>query len=305
MMLLLMIGSERPSRLKGIETNRAVFWTYTIRSCSERPSRLKGIETYFAYRFIYFVDCCSERPSRLKGIETHCLFHIRLCSRSFGKTFPFEGNWNIIKGGFAFSLNMFGKTFPFEGNWNSLPLPVFLLTLTEFGKTFPFEGNWNTMGPPMTKSQNRNPFRSERPSRLKGIETMILSFFIFSSPKSSERPSRLKGIETKQYDEYFQRILMFGKTFPFEGNWNFFRRRQQLQLPRSERPSRLKGIETLCHQFHQHHLHQVRKDLPVWRELKHGGATILSSDMRTQFGKTFPFEGNWNSDIESCVAPLG
>ncbi len=40
-------GSERPSRLKGIETGtfHSFFVSFSFR-CSERPSRLKGIETF-------------------------------------------------------------------------------------------------------------------------------------------------------------------------------------------------------------------------------------------------------------------
>ena len=62
---------------------------------------------------------------------------------------------------------------------------------------------------------------SERPSRLKGIETVTVSSIIIES-SSSERPSRLKGIETQ--------ILDFQWGFRYWG---------------SERPSRLKGIETI------------------------------------------------------------
>ena len=40
------IGSEMPSRLKGIETDRKILSNIVISFfCSEMPSRLKGIET--------------------------------------------------------------------------------------------------------------------------------------------------------------------------------------------------------------------------------------------------------------------
>ncbi len=38
--------------------------------CSERPSRLKGIETVNVTVLRNLKVFCSERPSRLKGIET-------------------------------------------------------------------------------------------------------------------------------------------------------------------------------------------------------------------------------------------
>ena len=64
--------SERPSRLKGIETLAASAFASLAVTCSERPSRLKGIETdpVFFPRWIFELFPRSERPSRLKGIET-------------------------------------------------------------------------------------------------------------------------------------------------------------------------------------------------------------------------------------------
>ena len=63
--------------------------------------------------------------------------------------------------------------------------------------------------------------------------------------------------------------LLFGKPFPFEGNWN------------SSLTSSAGSISS------------VRKAFPVWRELKHFTAILWSSP--TPFGKPFPFEGNWNT----------
>ena len=39
-------------------------------NCSERPSRLKGIETFTQQIHFQIIGESSERPSRLKGIET-------------------------------------------------------------------------------------------------------------------------------------------------------------------------------------------------------------------------------------------
>ena len=112
---------------------------------------------------------------------------------------------------------------------------------------------------------------SERPSRLKGIETCC-QYPVRILLLRSERPSRLKGIETntKPY-RLWKSVWLFGKTFPFEGNWNLHC--ILLYLKRnffsSERPSRLKGIETYCKQTtYIFMVIFVRKDLPVWRELK-------------------------------------
>ncbi len=79
---------------------------------------------------------------------------------------------------------------------------------------------------------------SERPSRLKGIETLN-SILIHLHQLSSERPSRLKGIETL--------ALALPKVSPLSG---------------SERPSRLKGIETI-NALRDELCYDVRKDLPV------------------------------------------
>ena len=63
------LGSETPSRLKGIETYLAGAIPI-LRCCSETPSRLKGIETMTLTRFRRVLSESSETPSRLKGIET-------------------------------------------------------------------------------------------------------------------------------------------------------------------------------------------------------------------------------------------
>ena len=45
------VSSERPSRLKGIETLSLQIRRILPLDCSERPSRLKGIETLYARVF--------------------------------------------------------------------------------------------------------------------------------------------------------------------------------------------------------------------------------------------------------------
>ena len=67
---------------------------FTVSTSSERPSRLKGIETKDFGSTTAPKNKCSERPSRLKGIETKDTASVKDKDRQFGKTFPFEGNWN-------------------------------------------------------------------------------------------------------------------------------------------------------------------------------------------------------------------
>ena len=80
-------------------------------------------------------------------------------------------------------------------------------------------------------------------SRLKGIETdtLIRSVFEHNSPKGL---SRLKGIETNTTLPFEFTVTVSERTFPFEGNWN--------NSPSNSMFS----------------ADAVRKDFPVWRELK-------------------------------------
>ena len=73
---------------------------------------------------------------------------------------------------------MFGTTIPFEGNWNSRIIAdrVASLTFLSFGTTIPFEGNWNWSCWRLSIAWDR----SELLSRLKGIETHHIQFFIAS-----------------------------------------------------------------------------------------------------------------------------
>ncbi len=63
-------------------------------------------------------------------------------------------------------------------------------------------------------------YSSERPSRLKGIETPLRPVGVVGqASRGSERPSRLKGIETqKPLQNPLYLRAEFGKPFPFEGN---------------------------------------------------------------------------------------
>ena len=182
------------------------------------------------------------------------------------------------------------------------------------------------------------------PSRLKGIETFSIQFCLSSYLLCWGSPSRLKGIETSF--AYEQEILLFRVVRKDLPVWRELKR-IVLAISKSvewcsERPSHLKGIETCAQElwewwgtqveevlpvWRELKLHQgsafhyesvivlkvvpvwrelkhwflrparlpipVRKDLPVWRELKllyHW----LSLSICFSFGKTFPFEGNWN-----------
>ena len=164
----------------------------------------------------------------------------------------------------SFDSPSFRKSFPFEGNRNALRVP----TLHQHGssespsrlkgiETFPVFAAFN-------------PFvGSESPSRLKGIETDKRNLFsVFRV--SSESPSRLKGIETNIYRRgAVALVLLFRKSFPFEGNRNPLNANNINIIPCSESPSRLKGIET--------NTQLSQKELsPPW------------------FRKSFPFEGNRN-----------
>ena len=136
-----------------------------------------------------------------------------------------------------------------------------------FRYTFPFEGNWNEV----SSSKENASESSDIPSRLKGIETVLLwSFEILKT--CSDIPSRLKGIETKNGKGYSFDLHVFRYTFPFEGNWNSPVRSKtapkipfrytfpfegnwncrtgaidphRLPASSSDIPSRLKGIETI------------------------------------------------------------
>ena len=100
----------------------------------------------------------------------------------------------------------------------------------------------------------------------------------------------------RHLDSWPRSVFMFGKTFPFEGNWNLHWQTIPIfQTFRSERPSRLKGIETRFCRRAGELSPPVRKDLPVWRELKPRYWRNRKNRTTYKFGKTFPFEGNWNS----------
>ena len=87
---------------------------------------------------------------------------------------------------------------------------------------------------------------------------------------------------------------MFGKPFPFEGNWNSHLATTTSTLSRSESLSRLKGIETKGPWWPLLLLHMFGKPFPFegnWN-------LVIDSDYgieEEKFGKPFPFEGNWNS----------
>ena len=111
-----------------------------------------------------------------------------------------------------------------------------------FRKTFPFEGNWNSL------------------FWVSAIAALPIT--------SSERPSRLKGIETLVAPVTFWRISMFRKTFPFEGNWNFSSSNGSSTKTLFRKTFPFEGNWNLCCLILIDHINLVQKDLPVWRELK-------------------------------------
>ena len=168
----------------------------------------------------------------------------------FGKPFPFEGNWNLQPYQYsALHRLIVRKAFPV---WRELKRTLFPILVSGWcpvvRKAFPV---WRELK--LGDFQNPIEFLvirgSESLSRLKGIETSTqLLHQRWQSLWSSESLSRLKGIET--FSRYIRRIKhlfvrkafpvwrelklfttiallqkklfqLFGKPFPFEGNWNF------------------------------------------------------------------------------------
>ena len=139
-------------------------------------------------------------------------------------------------------------------------------------------------------------------------------------------PSRLKGIETLVLFYLCFYFLNFGYAFPFEGNWN------AATFAAVSSPVRLwiclPVWRELKHSDVTLHNYMFRKlwiCLPVWRELKRIRSAIIITRIKrlwiclpvwrelkpfwsTQqrkffalcyFGYAFPFEGNWNINLFS------
>ena len=204
-------------------------------------SRLKGIETNANTLPVEKPFKSLDILSRLKGIETMSPFFSNSPdSAIFGYTFPFEGNWNLAS------------------QYNNTPIN------NSFGYTFPFEGNWNFC--PRILLGVKLPVTLDILSRLKGIETCHLEL-----RRSIGIPldilSRLKGIETHNSLLYFV-DLIFGYTFPFEGNWNG-------------------DITTWIHLNRY-----FGYTFPFEGNWNDTAPTVEPEPI--DFGYTFPFEGNWN-----------
>ena len=213
----------------------------------------------------------------------------------FRKTFPFEGNWNFSLLICSLCLDQFRKTFPFEGNWNSFLVgnPQFLTN--EFRKTFPFEGNWNEI---LYLYLVLWSLCSERPSRLKGIETCYATLILIPKCHCVQKDLPVwRELKRNGRKCGWMSWGRFRKTFPFEGNWN--------PTKMSSTPSAWKNVQKDLPVWRE--LKQwscvvhcnllkppVQKDLPVWRELKLRCHPFYTIAMLVGFGKTFPFEGNWN-----------
>ena len=212
----------------------------------------------------------------------------------------------------------FGRSFPFEGNWNTnltITSSLFIFSLEEVSRLKGIETS-HTRSKSSTKSSSLEevsrlkgietslrmfsticPRSSlEEVSRLKGIETYTPPSLDESPPRRLEEVSRLKGIETRYIDTIKHLLIKFGRSFPFEGNWNPVRSYDPLSLKglfgrsfpfegnwnifcrtpyRSggwslEEVSRLKGIETRTNFHFLSCLPRVWKKFPVWRELKLG-----------------------------------
>ena len=169
----------------------------------------------------------------------------------FDYAFPFEGNWNPFSSTSAFrcpvALITLSRLKGIEtlGRW-TLPDEIH-----RFDYAFPFEGNWNES----LEDQEFLVSSLITLSRLKGIETkagglgrvvlaplLWLRFPVWRELKQClslphERPmslitlSRLKGIETRCVDTHsITPNNDFDYAFPFEGNWNPFRLKDQLRF---------------------------------------------------------------------------
>ena len=184
--------------------------------CSESLSRLKGIETICAPRRPK-EGTRSESLSRLKGIETFrpaCLnkhrSHVRkaypvwrelkhLPSYYWKRNTASSESLSRLKGietwytALLTSFNIVRKAYPVWRELKLLGVTSSGVLSLSFGKPIPFEGNWNGICQRLDIIKVRS---SERPSRLKGIETLSVS--------TSKRLLK----------------IWFRKTFPFEGNWN-------------------------------------------------------------------------------------
>ena len=158
--------------------------------------------------------------SRLKGIETHELWCKIDELQNFGYTFPFEGNWNASPVSRRWCCHCFGSTFPFEGNWNSSFCFSWTLALPSLDPLSRLKGIETRLNVDSTGFRCRVPL--DTLSRLKGIETYISSstlllyiYLWIHFPVWRE----LKPSNTPLVTGVFQ--ILFGYTFPFEGNWNF------------------------------------------------------------------------------------
>ena len=220
----LLLGKTFP--FEGNWNCRCKSFRLSINESWERPSRLKGIETQpLLFVWLLFPLPRWERPSRLKGIETTGFMILRrYWKHLLGKTFPFEGNWNRMtywkmcfcgRGWVGKDLPVWrelklcvrysqarvpfrlGKTFPFEGNWNIGNRVFFIHLVVLLGKTFPFEGNWNTIFQTLS---NTSSIKVEevlpvwRELKLKGFDVLPVVLVI-----GWGSPSRLKGIETEEW----------------------------------------------------------------------------------------------------------
>ena len=209
----------------------------------EEVSRLKGIETYWCGSYEPWQVSRLEEVSRLKGIETPPWSRHQYRVTQVWKKFPVWRELKLWSHMFYHSLSpWFGRSFPFEGNWNTSSDLFRTKSVAQFGRSFPFEGNWNLY---KIRSRNYHSQSLEEVSRLKGIETnegkviaslfcvrleevsrlkgietpygvMLLNRFFFSL----EEVSRLKGIETNRWLRNWFNNPKFGRSFPFEGNWN-------------------------------------------------------------------------------------
>ena len=137
------VRSESLSRLKGIETR---MWFF--RGHRDRLVR-KAFPVWRELKHMLWCYCNVERFKVRKAfpvwreLKLDGAFPSAWRNGSFGKPFPFEGNWNSVFLRYnSFRKIPFGKPFPFEGNWNVIASSV-LAHATLFGKPFPFEGNWN------------------------------------------------------------------------------------------------------------------------------------------------------------------
>ena len=236
-----------------------------------------------------------EEVSRLKGIET-----IAPCCPQRHPSSPF------------------GRSFPFEGNWNSwLPQERSCHLCREFGRSFPFEGNWNLYW--CLDNESFISLSLEEVSRLKGIETLLSKLRNFLFVRVWKKFPVWRELKHPSMSMAILSSFLFGRSFPFEGNWNLYwcldnesfislsleevsrlkgietRGNEEgvLLLLSLEEVSRLKGIETVMGKRGVRPV-RVWKKFPVWRELKRRCPCRIVLPVE-EFGRSFPFEGNWNN----------